>query len=289
MLPLTFTAVLDSEHMTRSVGLIDALWEFGIQFQVNPDGTVQTVINNPAWPSNPGYITGDEFVYVEADHGIPGYTFTLTLTDIQHPGEFIYTTNLAVSEPPTYPSTLLSSGAVKLTANDQDFVLGTNGSITLPAGGTIGNEVGVSGGLSYTFNQDAYGSHDVDGPFIAIYQGTAHSSEIQAGWVIHTATGGQTWTIDNVVHNGTNYELHFSADDSVTHAQLGAFPLTIQSPDYGLNTVTTLTISPDTLVNWSFDAEGKLTLPVGGDIVNSNNVSVLTPTVLDGGNASTTF
>jgi len=135
MLPLTFYPVLDSEHMTRGVGLTDAPWEFQVEFQVNPNGTVQTAINNPTWPSNPGYIAGDEFVYVEADHGIPGYTFSLILTDIIE-GEG-WTANLAVAEPPEYPSTVATLGAIKLTANDQSFVFGTDGHLVLPDGARI--------------------------------------------------------------------------------------------------------------------------------------------------------
>jgi hypothetical protein len=43
-------------------------------------------------------------------------------------------------------------------------------------------------------------------------------------------------------------------------------------------------------VEWTFGKNGNLTLPVGGDVVDSTGTSVLgTPTVLDGGNASTTF
>jgi len=134
LLPLTFTAVLDPTHYVGegSLTLEGDAWGYTVQFQVNPNGTVQTMIDNLAQPSNPGYIDGLEFEYTEEDHGILGYTFTLTITDVQNPGPMMYTANLAASQPPEYPSTVKSLGAIKLTANDQNLVFGTDGTLTLP-------------------------------------------------------------------------------------------------------------------------------------------------------------
>lgn len=45
-----------------------------------------------------------------------------------------------------------------------------------------------------------------------------------------------------------------------------------------------------TTKSWTFGTDGTLTLPAGGDIVDNNGSSVLgTPTLLDGGTASTVF
>ena len=109
LFPRTFTAVLDNVHMVNPVGIAGDVWSFDIEFQSNPDGTIQTIIdNNTAWPSNPGYLTDYEFEYTEADHGIAGYTFTLTITDIQHPGEFLYTANLVANNAPPFPRSITS-------------------------------------------------------------------------------------------------------------------------------------------------------------------------------------
>lgn len=131
LLPKTFTAVLDTEHMVTPVALTDAPWEFVVEFQVNPNGTVQTMIGNETpWFTNPGYVDGYEFTYTEADHGIPGYTFTLGMYDVIQAGPAGWTTNLTASVPPEYPATVKSSGAIKLTANQSNLTFGTDGSLT---------------------------------------------------------------------------------------------------------------------------------------------------------------
>lgn len=130
LLPKTFTAVLDTAHMVTPVALTDTPWEFVVEFQVNPDGTVQTMIgNNTPFVSNPGYVDGYTFEYTEADHGIPGYTFTLEMYDVIQAGPAGWTTNLAASIPPEYPSTLSSQGAIKLTADQSSLTFGTDGSL----------------------------------------------------------------------------------------------------------------------------------------------------------------
>jgi len=138
LIPTQFTAVLDSGHMTRNVGLTDTPWQFEVQFQVDQNGSVQTMMDNPfPNPVNPGYISGDEFTFVEADHGIPGYTFTLVVNDVVLPGGAGWTANVAVSQPPAYPSTVKSLGAIKLTADTKSWTLGTDGFVTLPGGAKI--------------------------------------------------------------------------------------------------------------------------------------------------------
>lgn len=130
---VTFTAVCDEAHMVIPTGLDGDAWSFEVSFVVNANGTVETQITNDTpWSSNPGYATGKEFTYTEDDHGIPGYTFTLTFTDVQNPGPFMWTTNLGASPAPEYPSTVVSSGAITLTANNKSFVLGSDGVLTLP-------------------------------------------------------------------------------------------------------------------------------------------------------------
>ncbi len=134
LLPLTFTAVLDSAHKTGApLTLTDTPWEFTVQFQVNPNGTVETMMNS-IFPNlvNPGYTTADQFSFTEADHGIPGYTFELELDNLVLAGPAGWTASPVVSIPPEYPSTVKSLGAIKLTANDQNLVFGTDGTLTLP-------------------------------------------------------------------------------------------------------------------------------------------------------------
>jgi hypothetical protein len=119
LLPKSFTAVLDSAHSVQGVDLTGSPWEYTVEFQVSPNGIVETMVDNPAHPSNPGYSAGKEFVFTESEHGIPDYTFTLTLTDVQNPGPMMYTANIAVSPPPAYPPTIYSDGAVKISSNEK--------------------------------------------------------------------------------------------------------------------------------------------------------------------------
>jgi hypothetical protein len=142
--PRSFTAVLDSDHMIDAVGFTDVPWEYNVQFQVGPNGDIQTMIDNTPHPSNPGYVAGYTFEFSEADHGIPDYTFTITLTDVIHPNEFVYTSNIAVSQPPTYNPTIKSQGAIKLTADTSNWTFGTTGNLTLPTGGDIVDSTGNS-------------------------------------------------------------------------------------------------------------------------------------------------
>lgn len=147
LLPAQFTAVLDTAHMSfpvPSVALTDTPWQFAVQFQVAPNGDVTTIMDSPfPNPINPGYVSGYAFAFTEADHGIPGYTFELTLNDVVLPGGAGWTANPAVSQAPVYPSTVASSGAVKLTADTNSLVFGTDGSLKLP-GGTIQPESAIN-------------------------------------------------------------------------------------------------------------------------------------------------
>jgi hypothetical protein len=146
LLPVTFTATCDPAHAVAPLTLTSDAWHFEVQFQVNPDGTVQTMIgNNTPWTDNPGYTDSMEFVFTETDHGIPDYMFTLRLVDIQHPGPMMYTTNLAASVPPEYPSTVKSLGAIKLTSNGQNLVFGTDGELRLP--GALHVTTGLDGAI----------------------------------------------------------------------------------------------------------------------------------------------
>jgi hypothetical protein len=140
LLPKTFTAVVDPAHYFGEGTLVleGEAWSFGVQFQVGQDGTVQTIIDNPVRGNNPGYVNGLTFTFVEADHGISGYTFSISLSDIQHPTELVWTVNIAVSPPPEYPATVASLGAIKLLAGEATWVFDTGGSIILPTGGFIG-------------------------------------------------------------------------------------------------------------------------------------------------------
>lgn len=143
-LPKTFTAVLDTEHAIDNLTLTGAAWEFDVSFQVNPNGEVETLIgNNMVYFNNPGYAENDSFTFAEADHGIPGFVFEMAIINLQQTPAG-WTRNFTVTQPPTYPSTISSLGAIKLTADTNSWVLGTDGTLTLPVGGDIQDSNGNS-------------------------------------------------------------------------------------------------------------------------------------------------
>jgi hypothetical protein len=159
LLPVSFTAICDESHITGTASFTDNnWWEFEIQFQVGPDGTVETSINN-IFPivTNPGYVSGDIFIFTENDHGIPGFNFELQLNDVVLPGGAGWTANLTVTQPPVYPSTIDSLGAIKLTSNSNDLIFGTLGDLTIP--GTIKsiNSIDLEAGDSISISTSVNG------------------------------------------------------------------------------------------------------------------------------------
>ena len=134
LLPTSFTAICDESHMIDSVAFEGSdWWEFEVEFQVSTYGTVAVMINN-IFPilTNPGYVSGYTFRFTEADHGIPNYNFDITLNDVVLPGGAGWTSNLAVSQAPVYPSTIESLGAIKITSNSNSMTLKTDGGLAIP-------------------------------------------------------------------------------------------------------------------------------------------------------------
>ena len=127
--PKIFTATLLPVYHSGDAGA--PAWDFEIHFVPGQNGELETQINNPVRFNNPGYQSGDSYTFTEADHGIPGYSFTITLNDVTNL-QAGWTANLAVSPPPAYPNTIKSSGAFKLSTGTKNWVFGTGGRLTLP-------------------------------------------------------------------------------------------------------------------------------------------------------------
>lgn len=134
-------------------------WELQGQYSHGTDGQVSLVLNN-IWPTldNPGYTSGDAFAFNSSNHGQAGYTLTITLNDVVNQGPAGWTANVSTSAPPEYPSNISSNGAIKFTANDNNWILGTTGNLTLPNNAVIrvdGDNVEV--GNVTNFNVEAAG------------------------------------------------------------------------------------------------------------------------------------
>lgn len=146
--PITFTANLVP---VLHGGGGDA-WYYTVVFQPNANGDVETMIVDygTLWDHNPGYESGDSWNFTETGspglpgHGIPGYTFTLTLASVNDLGEGEWTADFAVGEGPAYPSTVKSTATIKLSADTKNWTFGTDGALTLPTGGDIVDSNGDS-------------------------------------------------------------------------------------------------------------------------------------------------
>jgi len=134
LLPTGFTAICDESHMIDPVVFEGTdWWEFQVQFQVSPYGSVAVMIDN-IFPilTNPGYVSGYTFRFTEEDHGIPNYNFDIELNDVVQPGPAGWTSNIAVSQAPEYPSTIESLGAIKITSDSNSIILATDGVLSIP-------------------------------------------------------------------------------------------------------------------------------------------------------------
>jgi hypothetical protein len=99
---------------------------------------------------------------------------------------------------------------------------------------------------------------------------SADTDQVLVGWIIR-GDGGGPQTITNKIDNGS-YWSFFVAMGIQTE-----YPITIESADYqvGSDPQLILTVAPDGVAatSWTFDTDGTLTLPAGGDIVDSTGVS----------------
>ena len=152
LFPLSFTAVLDVEHRTVGTGTYTGpAWEFNLEWQVSPSGQIELLSDTGPLPSLVvGYADGQTFEFTEEDHGIPNYTLTVTLYNVVQAGPAGWTANLSFSEPPVYPSTVKSLGAIKLTSNGHSIVLGTDGYLTTESIHLQGSLKGVDGNTGTT-------------------------------------------------------------------------------------------------------------------------------------------
>jgi hypothetical protein len=99
---------------------------------------------------------------------------------------------------------------------------------------------------------------------------SADTDQVQVGWIIR-GDGGGPQTITNKIDNGS-YWSFFVAMGIQTE-----YPITIESADYqvGSDPQLILTVAPDGVAatSWTFDDNGTLTLPAGGDILDSTGVN----------------
>ena len=179
-----------------------------------------------------------------------------------HNGKFL-TTNGATLSWATTATNELVNGSHTLS-------LGSDGKLTFPETGTINNTAATSDSFQATTGTGISGD----------------TKEFVVGGDVDTITTEWTATGGGIV--GTAAILNVTVGLSFTFVQFNqsftaSGPITFTS---GAG-ITTLELTPDGTTTWTLGSDGKLQLPLGGDIVDSTGTSVLA--VLDGGDASTTF
>lgn len=175
--PKTFRATVDAAHYSGqdTLSLTGDAWYFDVTFSALSNGNVEThVQNNTPWINNPGYTDSIEFLFTEADHGIPGYTFLLALINIQNPGPFMWTTNLIAGPAPDYPSSIASGETIKLTADATSWKFRPDGNFELPAGGDIldSNGASVLGGGSASTGAVTFSTNNIRGTNTLVLKAT---------------------------------------------------------------------------------------------------------------------
>ena len=230
-------------------------WQYEVHFVVSQDGsTVETQINAPVWPSNPGYKSGDSWTFTEADHGIPGYSFTLILSNVTYPGPAGWTANLEVSPGPDYPSTVQSLGAIKLSSNNASWIFGTDSKLILPQ--LVGRPTSitlVTGHPMVGYTTGTYGTYVANGS-----PGTGMTVD-----VLETDGYNITSIAINQLGHGYTQGQHVYIDGGT-----GTGEFTVDSVSNQASTIASfgdinLTASTST---WAFNNDGNLQLPTGGSV-----------------------
>lgn len=299
MLPKSFTATVDDAHYAGSLTLSGSAWYFSVTFNVTSSGSVETLLDNNPWPSNPGYTNGMEFTFTEEDHGIPDYTFTLVLNSIQNPGPGVYTVNPAVSQPPAYPATFKNGEAIKLVADASPFIFGADGRIHLPDGGDIVDSNGASvlggagsgtsviaGDVAPTNPTTGDLWYDTVGGRMYVYFDNTWVDANPVDGVGNSTSVGDFAFVSNVMYNigGAIIE-----NSDLTHGPTSALILPVNSSDpntaqlnnfYGAVEINT---GYNNAHKWSFGTDASLTFPdnhltingstIGRSVISGNDIS----------------
>lgn len=258
--------------------LTDAPWELHGQYTYNAVGETYLMLDN-IFPIlvNPGYESGDSFTFDSSVHGLPGHTLTIVLNDVVLPGGAGWTANIAASQPPVYPSTIKSLGAIKITANDNSLIFGTDGSLSLPVEPTSAEHVATKGYVDSQLNSIepdrlTSGSYQVilqsDGTLVLPAEPTSAEHAATKAYVdgqIEGITSGSGYATTNYVDTaiaGTSLDVTGTGDDFTgTASDIGSSGSSPNNPIF--QTVTTGTLNVEDI---AFTGTGPVSFASGSDI-----------------------
>jgi hypothetical protein len=156
--------------------------------------------------------------------------------------------------------TLPSTG--KISNSGYDWTFGTDGSLTLPTAGKIANGVDIApAGSALTIATNGNGGLDsaYNSNTLVVAYNAAILSTFAVGSTI-TFQDGVVATITEFADYGpTSIDIGWNPPKSGT-----LFPIILKTANY---------VAPYTAPEWTLGTDGDLTLPAGGDIVNSTGVS----------------
>ena len=193
-LPVTFTVELTPTYFRPHPGhtvlnLTGNAWTYTVSFAVDDYGHVRAFNNNTqTWPSNPGYVNGDTFVYGPSVTGIADFNFTMFVSSIQNFGSHWSVT--ASGQPPEVPASIASASVLKFIADGSDWILSGDGNLTLPDDGYVQTYNGnitllAAGNRPWTFGADG----NLTLPTTATIGGTGLGLDITAGTPVDPSSG----------------------------------------------------------------------------------------------------
>jgi collagen type VII alpha len=252
-LPVSFTAELTPTYFRPHPGhtvlnLTGNAWTYSVSFAVDDYGHVHAFNNNiQTWPSNPGYVNGDAFVYGPDVTGIADFNFTLYMSSIFNTGSD-WTVTVS-GQAPQVPSSIASASVLKFTADGADWILSGDGNLTLPDDGYVQTYNGnitllADGNRPWTFGSDGVltmpdGNLGNDGRIDFNFEGynwgriSNHNRQV---YIQSVASG-------DIDPDGTVYsEVSVGLDISIS--------TNVQTTDN----------------NWTFGLDGNLTLPTSATI-----------------------
>ena len=276
--PITFSAVLLPIYGNApDIGPYGGdAWTLSVTFTEDANGVVSTSVAQ-IFPisNNPGYKTGDTYHFTQTAHGIPGYTLTIVLDNVQYPGGAGWTANVECSQAPASPSTVSSNHAIKINSNNNIWAFGTDGGLTLPDGSNFGN-----GGWNTT-NGIALVNHDTDFNLSSVVmveasgQAILHSQN-DSGTIQLSVTTDSLNNVITVVNNSHTWT--FSNDGYLTGESLHLTGYLKGVDGSTGSTGQVLTRQSNGGVAWA-DSTGGSSNPNGGVADNTAGITITTYTL----------
>jgi len=248
-LPVTFTADLTPTYFRPHPGhtvlnLTGNAWTYSVSFAVDDYGHVHAFSNNTqTWPSNPGYVNGDAFVYGPSVTGIAGFNFTLYVSSIHNNGsEWTVTVQ---GQAPEVPASIASASVLKLSADGADWILSGDGNLTLPDDGYVQTYNGnitllAAGNQPWTFGSDGV---------LTMPDGVNGGN----GAINFTWEGNNWASISSSESTLNLYSLDVVSGNPKTNVRIG----------FDVELTTNLL---DSAYTWTFGLDGNLTLPTTATI-----------------------